>query len=501
MKFDRIASGCLVAFLAVLPAQKVAADAGDALLGALVGGVIGGAIVNENNKKRYRTTSTAPRKATGISSAQREANREVQTSLNYFGYPVGAPDGAIGPKSRSAISQYQASLGYPPTGQLTEYERTVLVSAYHRAIAGGPMVSQTMATHPMGTRGLLMVQRDEMAGITPRTGMMAMAPAPQMPVLPVAPAATLPLLAAVPEALAAPEVPAAPGPAALPSFMGAGVTQVSLASQCNKISLLTNTNGGYTTSATMTDANFALSEQFCLARTYAMAQGEELSASVPGFTPAQIAEQCKAFGPALKDNVAALSMQPREEVLRGVSTFVLQSGMAPAQLAGTARICLGVGYTTDAMDVAIGSALLLTALGEKGYAELLGHHLSQGFGTNPRSDLAAGWYGMGLEGAANGLSVFAPGLPDRNEVIRKASMTLNGRVDAAPPAPVPAALPGFAVPAAPSVVAAPVTSAPATLAEAAPPSVTVPAVSPAPGMTAGTAVAMAARLPLLLFGN
>ena len=40
------------------------------------------------------------------------------------------------------------------------------------------------------------------------------------------------------------------------------------------------------------------------------------------------------------------------------------------------KICLGVGYTTDAMDVAVASALILTALGEKGYGELRGHHLS-----------------------------------------------------------------------------------------------------------------------------
>ena len=75
--------------------------------------------------------------------------KEDQTALNFFGYPVGTPDGAIGPKSRNAISGYQATLGYPPTGQLTDYERTVLISAYHRAIAGGPMVAQAAATHPM----------------------------------------------------------------------------------------------------------------------------------------------------------------------------------------------------------------------------------------------------------------------------------------------------------------------------------------------------------------
>lgn len=68
--------------------------------------------------------------------------------------------------------------------------------------------------------------------------------------------------------------------------------------------------------------------------------------------------------------------------------FVLQSGMDSAQLATTARICLGTGYRTDDMDVTLGSALLLVAPGETPYAELMGHHLNQGFGATARPDLA-----------------------------------------------------------------------------------------------------------------
>lgn len=451
----RIASGCLIATMAATPAQQAAADAGDAIAGAIVGGIIGHAIAKDQQRRK---TTVAPRTSTrsSIPSAQREANREVQVALNYFGYSVGTPDGALGPKSRAAISQYQVQLGYPATGQLTEYERTVLVTSYHRAVAGGPLVAQAVATHPMGLRGLLLMQRDEMAGVMPQAGTApgTLATAPQIAPEP-APAPSLPVLATAPEA-AAPES-AAP---ALPSFMGTGAAQVSLASHCNKVSLLTNTNGGYTSAAAMTDANFALGEQFCLARTYAMASGEELAASVPGFTPQQIAEQCHAFGPVLKDHVAALSLKPRDEVLAGVSGFVLSSGMAPAQLAGTAKICLGVGYTTDAMDVAIGSALLLVALGEKGYAELLGHHLSQGFGAAARPDLALDWYEQGLEANQAGNTVFAPGLPDRMDLIRKAAYTINGRSDLIEAAP---ALPVFAVapPAPEAVVAEPAAAEPA----------------------------------------
>ena len=448
MKLKGIATAGIIAALGLAPAGQVQADAGDAIAGALIGGIIGHAIANDQNKRRA-TTQRTYRKST-VSSAQREANREVQTALNHFGYPVGAPDGAIGPRSRGAISSYQATLGYPPTGQLTEYERTVLVSAYHRAIAGGPMVAQAAATHPMGMRGLLLMQRDEMAGIPP-----AMVAAPSVPVAPMVPAMPVLVTPAAPAAVMAatpalpslmPEAPATVAAApALPSFMGSGTPQVSLASQCNKISLMTNTNGGYVTEASMTDPTFALGEQFCLARTYAMATGEELAGKVAGFTPAQISEQCAGFGPVLAEHVVGLSMKTRDEVLTGVKSFIMGSGMSPAQLSGTAKVCLGVGYTTDAMDVAVGSALLLTAMGEAGYAELLGHHLSQGFGATMRPELALDWYDMGLTAIGQGQAVFAPGLGgDRGAVIRKAAYTAAGRAGDLAPA-VPAGLPQFAL--------------------------------------------------------
>ena len=164
----------------------------------------------------------------------------------------------------------------------------------------------------------------------------------------------------------------------------------------------------------------------------------------PGFTPAQISEQCAGFGPVLKEHVAALSLKPAADVVAGVEGFVLQSGMAPAQLSGTAKVCLGVGYTTDDMDVAIGSALLLAALGEGAYTELLGHHLSQGYGANIRPDLAMEWYDLSL---ASGGQVFAPGLQGRGDLIRKAAYTINGRAAEVTPEPVvqEAALPAFTV--------------------------------------------------------
>ena len=128
----------------------------------------------------------------------------------------------------------------------------------------------------------------------------------------------------------------------------------------------------------------------------------------------------------MQQYVAALSLKPMDAVMQDVSGFVLKTGMSPAQLSGTARICLSVGYRTDNMDVAIGSALLLTVLGEKPYGEIIGHHLGLGFGTTERRDLAEAWYAMGLDSIDGGAdAVFAPGQPERNSLIRKAVFSMN----------------------------------------------------------------------------
>ena len=427
MKFKAIATSALVASMSLAPVGPMAtpalADGTDVVAGLIIGGILGSAIAN-GNKKKKSTKAAVP----AMSAEQRAANKEVQVSLNYFGYNVGTPDGSIGPKSRAAISEYQAFLGYPATGELSDHEHAILVTSYQRAIAGGPVIAGVVSGSVLGLKAVLIAQRDEMAGVAP--GMVAAAPgsvaakaAAAIPTLvPQDPAAEMAVVAKpMPEVVEVAENPA------LPSFLSPSGAKGSLAAECNQISLTTNTNGGFTTAEGMQDANFALAEQFCLARTYAMANSEDLTQKVAGFTSDQIAEQCAAFGPVLKDHVAALSMKPAADVLAGVEGFVLASGMSPAQLSGTAKICLGVGYTRDEMDVAIGSALLLTAMGETVYAEFLGHHLSQGFGATERPDLAMGWYDISLEAMGQGGTVVAPGMEGREALIRKASYTINGR--------------------------------------------------------------------------
>lgn len=431
MFLKRFTMVCAAASVMAVPATEADADGRDFAAG-IVAGVVGSAIVRNANKPKRtvrRTTTTrtqraAPKRAT-ISSAQRAENRQVQTSLNYFGFPAGGADGVFGRRTRAAVSSYQAHLGYPSTGQLTQFEKDFLLTSYHRAIAGGAVTTQAIAANPLGPRGLLNQYRDQAAGVVTAATPVTVAPAATTTVVAVAPQ-VLPLqqggttTTTTTTVSAGAATGATDGAAALPNFLGA-TEAVSLASHCNQVSLITSTNGGFTTEANLVDASFALNEQFCLARTYAIAEGETLIASVQGFTPAQIEQQCAGFGPALAPHVAALSLKPADQVAADVGKFVLGSGMAPAQLAGTAKICLSVGYRTDNMDVAVGSALLLSTLGQPVYGELMGHHLAQGFGVTKRADLSQAWYEMGLSAIDQGATpVFNPGDNGRSALLRKA---------------------------------------------------------------------------------
>lgn len=437
-----ITASVLALSVALIPASRVAADAGDFVAGAIIGGIVGHAATKQNQRKKAATRSYT-KKTYKPRLPSTQEGREIQASLNYFGFNAGSVDGQLGQRSRNAISAYQAYMGYPATGQLSPFEQNLLISSYNRAQAGGYAVTQQIATTPDGTRGLLKTYRAELAGQTaaPVTGTtIVVAPQPTTPT--VGTTTTTTVVAAAPT----PAAPAATGGSALPNFLGGGAQQ-SLASHCNTVSLLTNTNGGFTTAAAMTDPNVALNEQFCLARTYAIATSENMIAKVQGFTPDQIAAQCKQFAPAMQPHVAALALKSQPEVVQDVASFILTTGMSPAQLQGTARICMGVGYRTDDMDVALGSALMLFAMGDHVYGELMGHHLAQGFGTSQRVDAARVWYAEGIKAVDAGApAVFAPGQPERVELLRKASLNLGTSQSGLAPAQPqvqPAALPTF----------------------------------------------------------
>jgi len=390
----------LIAAVAMMltPVQPAVAGSnlGAGLAGGIVGGIIGGVIVNEANKKKQRRATTR----SSYSNTQRLENREVQTSLNYFSFPAGTPDGVFGRRTRNAISTYQVYMGYPISGQLTEFQKTVLLTSYQRSIMGGAAVAQVVSTSPDGVRGMLKQTQRDFAGGGGNTTVYVAVPQQQTTVQPVTEAA---------------------GSAfKLPSF-GAAPETKSMANYCNKISLITNTNGGYKNTLNMGDPLFALSEQFCLARIYAISQSEELVSQVQGVTSTQMQQQCETLGPAFKDQVAALSLGSRQQVLAKTSEVIIASGMSPAQLSHTAKICLVIGYRTDNTDVALASTLILVVLGQPVYGELLGHHLVNGFGTSKRQDLAVQWYVSATDAVVAGMDpVFVPGQADRTVLLQTA---------------------------------------------------------------------------------
>lgn len=508
----------------------------DNLGAAIVGGIIGGALINGAKQKKTYSGNTVAR----------QQNREAQAALNYFGFPAGSPDGVMGSRSRAAVSQYQVFLGYPATGQLTQYERDFLVSSHQRAQIGGPHVIKAMQG-PQGVRGLLITWRDEAQGtrtvgyssgyggvpievsnaideianstepsaeqLMQRSGFMQLADlnsdgkndyildtsvsgssfwcgashctvmvfasAPEgyrridFQARGVTPASFTCHLTSCSLREGGAAIAAAPAPTPLPQTSGPATVmtsgqapaqqsggglggikpftmagdepqQASLASHCSKVSLLTNSNGGFMTVSNMTDPDLALSEQFCLTRTYAIGAGEALVAKVQGVSNSQIDGQCDAFGPALQAYVDSLASNDAASVRSEVQKFVLSSNMSMDQLSNTAKICLYSGYRRDNLDVALGAALLMVAVGQTPYAELVGHHLSQGFGTQQSAVMAAPWYDMAIQSLNDGATpVFAPGQPERMEMIRIASDTLNGN---GMPKPSPAAaLPSFVI--------------------------------------------------------
>ena len=411
----------LAAALATGTAERAAADGGgEAFVGGLIGSAIGTAIVNQQRRpvvERHYVTRRAP---APVNTYQREQNRQIQTALNYFGFPAGVPDGVLGANSRAAIGQYQAFLGYPATGVLSEYERAFLTSSYDRGLVGGPQAAQIMASSGQGTRGLLLAYRQEQMGVpapVATTPVVATAPVaapvvvvPQAVAVAPAPAPEAAPVAAAPqvvpvstEALADEPATAPAATGALPSFLP-GAAAASIDSYCNRINLATSANGGFVTVAAMSDPSQALGEQFCLARTYAIEQGDSLAGTVQGFSMAEMETQCDAFAPTMTGYQARLAAQDPAEVRAALQDFVSSTGTPPAQMSGSARICLGIGYRTDDAEVALASAMVLVGLGEEAYDELLGHHLMNGFATPKRSDHGLEWLGTAAEALAAGAS-------------------------------------------------------------------------------------------------
>lgn len=181
---------------------------------------------------------------------------------------------------------------------------------------------------------------------------------------------------------------------------------------------------GSATAGNSEDPTTVLSEQFCAARANAKLQGFEIFSNTAGFSPSDVPEKCADFVAPMRELIQTVSLKPRDEVLKSVSGFVQKSGTPPSEIETNAKMCLGLGYAANLDYLALSTALVLAALGDESYSELIGYMLVSGYGgVSQRPDLALPWYELSLDGLADGESTsLAPNMPDRAALIRKAAV-------------------------------------------------------------------------------
>ncbi len=398
------------AALLLVPVPRASADSGDAILGAIVGGVITGIAINEANKNKPPKRRVVVRPAP--ESPQRKANRLTQTALNYFSFNAGYADGLFGPQTATGVRAYQGFLDFPQTGKLAAVEHDILMGAYNRGQAGDYATVTLVNSSPLGPRALLVAQRDAMLGrvaSNPGTTVPVTSTSDGGPTIAENDTGTLTGL---------PLIPVPTGKGNLADFCGTDAV-----------------TGPRVTLAAMGEPEPALNQAFCAARAEAIDTAATLAAAVEGVSMAGIEAQCDQLGPVMKPYVANLPGMPRAGVIDEVRDFVDDSGADAAQLASTARICLGTGYRTGDLDAAIGSGLLLVALGQPAYGELMGHHLHHGFGVAANENRALDWLVWTTdELRAGAMPVFGSGDSGRADLVDEAVYRLNG---GAAPAPGP----------------------------------------------------------------
>ena len=333
-----ISSVMIAAFVLTSATERASADLKDVLGGAAAVGIIGCATgafnCGRKQQTRQRTTTAAPRRSS-INSAQRQQNRDVQSSLNAFGFPVGTVDGSLGPRSRNAIGDYQSYMGYPRTGQLTDFERRTLVDSWQRFNAGGGAAyPRTMAA--VGPRGLLRTAVDPNFPaqfgdqVVPNgqqnwNGQQAGAQQPYQPVpQPQVPQAVQP---AVPQAVQ-------PAPQAALQDVGGQVigdgvpklkplqpigVNASAAARCELVDQTTRIQGGAILASNITDPHQALSEKFCEARGFAITQGQSTSAAF-AVSETELSGVCEQIKTAYSPNFGTLPTASHDQAVASAQT-------------------------------------------------------------------------------------------------------------------------------------------------------------------------------------
>ncbi|WP_116132929.1 peptidoglycan-binding domain-containing protein [Tropicimonas sp. IMCC34043] len=394
---------------------KVAAGAAVGLGIACVTGVI--------CKKQQQTTQRAPssggtkKKAapqmSAAERAQRQENKDVQTALNAFGFNVGTPDGVFGKNTYAGMRDYQAFMGYPVTGELDPYQKQFLLESQQRAVASG--------AYP--TRDMLKAYQNEARGYSNGYG----APNGANPGTgyndtngyagnggyntnggyngndgyagngayggsngyPVPPPAVVPPMANQPVPattdIKLPILPTRSG-----GLVGSGGG--SMADRCELVDLLSQSSG-VIQAVNITDPDQALSQQFCAMRGYAISEGQSVMAaygvddeSMRSEVCGPIALQMAETGAMTGESSPQVAAAKAAEITRGLGVD------DPSAARDYGRMCLSVGYRVDDPELAAGGALMMLGQGDYAYAEVIAHHLREGFGVPANSAAAVPWY-------------------------------------------------------------------------------------------------------------
>lgn len=401
MKRTKTISAALTAAMLMTSGPAHASDAGKIAVGAIAALGIYSILKNKNSQAQAapspRPQPSAPR---NTYNPVREENRRVQSALNGVGFNAGGADGIVGPQTRNAMSDYQAHMGYPVTGELSEPQRQHLLAAHQQIKNGNAAARFPEVNRQEGPQGLVKALQnpayaDEFnQDQQPRAVEARSANGDDDLVLP----------------------PALSKPSRVP------LSASSMAEYCELTAGISQTNAGPMLAGNVTDADQALSEQFCDARSYAITQGNGLLNQLNGKT-GEFTDFCSKAAVRLAPAIAEIPTGDTKAVAiraQEIMNPVFQSDMQAAATAG--QICLGIGYRQDNAQIALAAATMMLASGKLSYNEVFGHHSRWGFGTAESKDTSEEWYLSAISAMEQGAEpAFWPSKSDeRNAVIRDA---------------------------------------------------------------------------------
>lgn len=369
----------LAGALALTPLRPPPANAGSggaAVAGAAAGFVMGVVVGRATAKKSYRPKTTySTRSGTSKSKSSSRSggstryvrdDATIQQALNAFGHDAGRPDGVFGPKTRAAIQAYQTSIGETPTGELTAAQRAQLLAAY------GALVNRNNNKGDDGNDGsgtrtstasaddFLQRLRQQNADAVPKPAGDTQAPADR---------------------------------SALVRTADAGAATVAFDELCSRFEAQTTESRVIPLNLrdAPTKSDTLLLEQLCTARSYALLNLEADLAALGDLDIGVANDQCQAFTETQADALAEIGREDPDATVAAFADLFGDVGEQRDAVVTSTRVCLGLAYAFDDAPGAVVSAAALTALGEKGYGELVGEHLAMGLGLERNPALGGTW--------------------------------------------------------------------------------------------------------------